>query len=1408
VRGHRLPFAEERRRTFLKDAACIASDQLGDSERAIDLFGQLFKENAGDEVAQGAVARYATLLEDADAQQALCSLWEEQARCRAELGDPARASVLFARAAEIAEVQLGDAERAVVAYRAGAALGGELSLESLARLLEEKEQWRDAAHVLEWLCAQSSREALTPRVLRLSDAYVHAGEPDVARARLEAAAQTTLEAGPVRQRLSELYRASEDWTPLAELLAQDAARTSDKARRLSLLMEAAALHTKKRNDPASAVELLTQAVEVEPDDASVRRALADAHSRAGNFDGAVEVLRAQVEQYGTRKPKERALVHFQLARVSLSAGRRAEAIAELDFANKINPAHPGILQALAQLAFEEEQYDRAERMYRALLLVVGRDDDEDGPSRAEALLDLSEIAARKSDELRAGEFIESAFEAALENERESEALERALSDRKRYDLLSRAVETRLDRAPNAETAARALSDLAFLHAEHLGGIAGVEDRLRERAGELQGELESAGVSDERAWEALSRVFDWLGDADAEAKVLERRITTVVRGKPTRATIEPYYRLAAIYFESGDGLQRAVEVLERALELAPDLDRAEELLRGALARHPDDVSVVALFERVARSSGDARKLVDALVLLSRLADARIEVVREGVELADTLEEHALSRLLLESGLAMAERLSDTDGAWVRVELATRLEAAGEVARALDLREAAAPLLDPAAARAAWLSIASRARSELTDERRAATIYEKLLEQEPADRDVWQPLLEIYRALEESEQLVRVLDQTIALVDSAEDRARLRLEQANLLLDRGQGEGAADILREILDEDPAHVRASELLSGLYEEQGKTDELAALYSARVDSAKDRQDMAVIGATSLKLGRLLERLERPDDAFDVYYAVTDWDRSLEDVWRSLLRLAEKREDPYLVAEMLEGLLGVARGDEALSLTERLVDARRELMDEEGVERALDLGFVACPDNADLREPLLQRCVEQNDFSRATRLLAQAVLHSSERALVTQLVQMALQANEPDAALEALQRLREAEPEDADFAFSQAQLLEAADRVEEAVTAYDAAAALGVDVSAPLSGVLERAILRAEPPLDRELSLKLVALYEGAGNADAARARLSEMLKETPEDAALWHKLAEMEVEAGRWDGAATAYRKLIALTEGDDLVNTALWLAHSCEQAGRPGDARGGLERALTVAPEREDLRERLVHLYTLTEEHRALAQLLLARAEVEQDIATRHSLLLTAGSQLLFIEDGAEEGLRVLDEARSLSPESIDGSVAYARGLAVVGRADEAMALLNEIIAGFKGRRAKELGPVYRQISELQLSGGILDEALASLTKAFEMDMKNPLVALELGQLALDLDDQDVAGRAFRAVTMLRPTDDAPDSVTPEHRAHAQFQLAVMAHAQGDDRRARVLVNKALSENPEHGSAQELKAVLEAG
>jgi lipopolysaccharide biosynthesis regulator YciM len=153
-----------------------------------------------------------------------------------------------------------------------------------------------------------------------------------------------------------------------------------------------------------------------------------------------------------------------------------------------------------------------------------------------------------------------------------------------------------------------------------------------------------------------------------------------------------------------------------------------------------------------------------------------------------------------------------------------------------------------------------------------------------------------------------------------------------------------------------------------------------------------------------------------------------------------------------------------------------------------------------------------------------------------------------------------------------------------------------------------------------------------------------------------------------------------------------------------------------------------------------------------------------------------------------------------------LAAVGRGDEALTLLTSTIAAHRGRRSRELSGVYREVSRIELAAGNLSEALAALVKAFEMDMKNARLAMELGQLALDMDDVDTAGRAFRTVTLLRPgEDDSPEGVTLELRAHAQYQLAVMAHRSGDVRRARVLAAKALSENPEHEPARQLLAEL---
>ena len=161
-------------------------------------------------------------------------------------------------------------------------------------------------------------------------------------------------------------------------------------------------------------------------------------------------------------------------------------------------------------------------------------------------------------------------------------------------------------------------------------------------------------------------------------------------------------------------------------------------------------------------------------------------------------------------------------------------------------------------------------------------------------MWEPLLGVYQQLGESTRLVKLIDQTAPLVDSLPDRARLRLEQAKVLLKDGAIDNAVEILRQIAEEQPSLEQAAELLTGILEKQGRIDELVVLLTSQLDAAKDRQDVRAIVDVSRRLGGLLEQQKRTHDALDVYFAVLDWDKTNPEILRSVLRLAELHEDPF----------------------------------------------------------------------------------------------------------------------------------------------------------------------------------------------------------------------------------------------------------------------------------------------------------------------------------------------------------------------------------------------------------------------------------------------------------------------------------------------------------------------------------
>ncbi|HMJ13512.1 MAG TPA: tetratricopeptide repeat protein, partial [Polyangiaceae bacterium] len=1100
LQGAALPLPKRRRRELQREAACLCSDRLEAPERAMALFRQLFAEDAADDIASSSVTRLSLLLEEHGLHEEIVALWEEQARARQRAGDVAASAALWARAAELSEQRLGDVDRALEDYAQGAGLGGDASLEALARIHEARGEAARAAEVLEWLCAQSPRDALASRGLRLAEAYVAAGDRALARARLEYVAQHAIDAGAARRRLAELYREARDWLPLAELLAAEAARAADVKSRLGLLREAAFLHLQQREDPASAVPLLEQAVELS-EDPSLGLALSDALRLAGRFDEAAHHLREQIARYGARRPKDRALVHWALARVSLAQGQRAEALEELTLASKIDPAHPGILQALARLAFEEGQIERAEKMYRALLLVHTQA-GPDAPSRAEALLDLSEIAARKQDRVRAAEFIESAFEAALENEREAASLERSLRTRNRPELLVRALEERLKGAVEPREAARLLGDLALLHVRTEAGVGAAEAKLRDRARGVHYDLERTNVTDDVAWSALGSVYAIVQDTDAEQRVIERRVALSAAGGYALNDATPFFRLAEIRLRSTASADEAISLLEHALAIQPDYERTEQLLAARIRDNPADERALTLLERVARQAGRQRWLIDALALRVTLPSGpHPEALREGFALALELGESELAGSILERALGNEQAaLSEPDAAFAKLELANLRERAGRGEEAEELREQAALLLPPDEAREVLLGLARRAR-EGSDWARAARLYEILRERQPADRDVWQPLLELYREAGDTERLVTLLEQTVPLTDSAADRAVLRLEQATLLLTRsGREDEAVRALQDILAEDRGQTQAAVLLAGILERTGRRAELAELLRTRIEAAKDKQDVESVVESSLKLAGILEEDGRGGEALDVHRAILDWDAANREALAAIVRLCEGAADPYQFADALEGLLRVERGAAAEHVARRLLALRSEQGDEAAAERALQLGVEASPESSELREALVQRLSERGAWLEAAGVLrASLEAETPDANVLPRLIELYRQANEPEQALEMLERRMAEEPSRAELFRERAQFLNELGRDDEALLDLESAYALGGDYSSELVEALERAVARAEPPADRELTLRLVQVLEDLGDLEGARARLAALVKESP---------------------------------------------------------------------------------------------------------------------------------------------------------------------------------------------------------------------------------------------------------------------------------------------------------------------
>ena len=1501
------------------EAARLMVD-LGEARRAVDAL----RANLGEDARHPASVEALAAVLDAEVRtRELCDLLREQAGLCEQAGDAERAAELWARAAGIAEERLRDLEGAeqcharVVALRPRAA-----SFDALARLAAARRDPAATSQWLERLLEVAEPEARPGAQLRLADALVDAGQGARAAEKLEEAVAASPGSERLRERLASIYHEQGQWGRLAQLVAGSAGHAPDKPTRMARLLEAARLFAERCGQPELAIPLLEQASDLAPDDPLVRLGLADALATAGRFDDARAILQAMIDAFGGRRPKERAPVHYQIARLELAMGNRARALVELDTATRVDPQNPEILRTLAELARDDGQLNRAEKSYRALLVVLRRREEAgetQSVARSEVLLELSAIASRQGEDDRAREILESALEAASRSDFEQERVEAALRARGDHETLVRVLEARLARVGEGPAAARTLAELAEVLGDRLGrpeqalpvrlralaidprsapahdaalalarAVGGVEryvdgatalvDRALE-AGDVQlacsllvrlGGVAEQDLRDdrrsaalyERAVElglrtpdvlrALDRVYESLGDGEKQARVLAMRVEVEASEGGPKAAGDAIYRLAALRLASAGSLDEGVEMMHTALDLDPQLDRAEAALRKAVEIEPGHRRVVDLYEFVGRQPGHERALFHALELRSHLPGGGVDTVREAVEVAVRIGEPGLAESLLDRFVEGEQTASQNVGnlAWALGALASLREVAGDVRRAVELKRSAAGLADPEIARKLHFEVARLAADKLGDLALAAETYEALRRADPADREAWEPLAAVYRRLGDARKLAELLAAVVDYVDDVRERAKLRLERVRAMsqaLSLGDDEAAA-LLREIVDEDPAQVEAALMLAAILERTGAREELAELLARQIESAKDRSDAGSIASLALRLGALLEQTDRMQ-ARNVYYTGIDWEPKSRELLDALVRLLDEEGDAAERADLLERRLALEVGPEAEAMALSLAKTRAEQGDEAAAERALELGFRAHPASAVLRERLEGTFRERGEWQKLAELCvidAGARVDAGER--VARLREAAAiwraELGDPHGAAAALRSAREAAPEDA-------VLLQ--DLVDMLVEAGDTAAAIAeltgaVDLLGPQApqraallavraslrsstddqpGALED--LEAAFAIDREshgaalaaqlarsraaattggdaagariLRLREAQVLPYAGDVEGARAALAELTKQDPKDRAALRTLASLETVLERWDAASAALRRLVGLEEGDAAIETALRLADACERAGRAGDARGALERARLVAPQNRAVRERLERVYEQTGAWHELANLALEDARAAGDVAERFALLLRAGTLLLEHAGDPAAAIGALEEARALRPADPDCVGQLADAYTLSGRAQDGLALLEQVIAPHKGKRSKELAPLYWRLARVARYLGDAAGEVRSLVQALECDSQNGQVTSDVSLRAIELDQLDLANRALRAVTLLK----APGPMT---KALAYQYMGEIARKQGDAKRAVMLLKRALTEDPSLDGARALIEAIERG
>lgn len=864
------------------------------------------------------------LLSSKGQHKQLADLLENQANRLETGGEAPRAAKLWSRYAAVAEHDTKEVDRAIAGHRRVVALQPTSdSLRALARLNLERGQSAQAVPWLESLLGTVTAGERLVVVHQLAKAHLSANQSDRAIAAIEMNLDDKTPAIELRTMLADLYRKADLWEPLARHLTRSLPLLTGDPLAREFAREAVQLYLSKLGSPAAAIPALETALALDPTDKDLRAALAVGKRTAGKLDEARQILTELITDFGRRRSPERAALHVELARVAQAEGKTEDAMTEMESASKMDVSNTVIQRELAEMARAAGQLDRAERTYRALLLVVRRTppgEDETAVGVGEVLFELHKLAAQRGEDDQAKELLESAMESAIQSDAGVRRLRRSLLAHGEGQRLIEILEKRLATNPEPQSQARLLGDMAEALDQQLNRPNDALEALVKAINAVPGRLDLH----DKARELAKRI--------GETKKLVEQIEQVV-DRLRRKDDPPL--IATILMKAGEALENDAGDLKGAANLYRRVEIVGEKLAESFYAQA----------RVAAALGDTAEQARTLDKMFELAGTDSEPTPQQVDALYRLAEIFIaSESRRKQGLELLDRAFAAEPRWGQAGRVLKIAAAADpsdekvfsmyerVARNGGDQELLLDFLERRAGQSTATPQQIREAVDLAvelghDERAEALLVRAVA----AARDTadgigsapWAVLALAERRLAANDlQQARDLTYEVAPVAEAEAVDGLAMRVATRALAHRKIELAAEVYEFLRERSPADRAVWQPLLTIYRELGDGDRLGSVVSSTLPNLMTPAERNALRIEHAKF--LIENLKRHHDALDVMRdALNDDPDNLE------------------AAQMYEGTLRELGDDEGIAefLWSRFEDAQRRGHRDSTIDVAIRLG-------------------------------------------------------------------------------------------------------------------------------------------------------------------------------------------------------------------------------------------------------------------------------------------------------------------------------------------------------------------------------------------------------------------------------------------------------------------------------------